>query len=112
VGGIRIDPAFPGYKHFFLHPHAGSLASASTELKTAYGTIQSVWKIDGGRMNYSCHVPPNSSATVIFDKANAADIVLGDIPLDKCTSVRVLKGKENVQVEIGSGHYSFSLSAN
>lgn len=111
VGGICLDPANPGYKHFFLHPHTGTLASASAELKTAYGTIQSEWKMEGGRMNYFCRVPPNSSATVIFDKTRTSDILLGDQPLEKCPSVRTTENNEKVRVEIGSGNYSFRLTA-
>jgi alpha-L-rhamnosidase len=111
VGGIRIDPAAPGYKHFFLQPHTGSLSSATAEIKTLYGTIRSEWKVEGGKINYTCIVPANTSATVIFDKRDPAGILLGDKPLDQNGLVRIIQNKEKVQVEIGSGHYEFSLSA-
>lgn len=112
VGGIRLDPVNPGYKHFFLQPHAGSLSSVSAGIKTLYGTIQSEWKANGGKISYSCLVPANTSATVIFDKTDAAGIMLNDMPLEKNGLVRIIKNKENVQVEIGSGHYLFRFSAN
>ena len=113
VAGIRIDPQAPGYKHFFLQPHVGGgLTSASAELRTSYGTIQSEWKIENGKMIYSCMVPANTSATVNFDNTVAKDIVLNDHPLLKDGSIRCSEKNRPIKIEIGSGHYIFTFPVN
>jgi alpha-L-rhamnosidase len=112
LAGIRINPGKPGYKHFFLEPHPGStLTSASAELKTLYGTILSEWKIADGKMIYSCMVPANTSATVIFDTADAKNILLNDQPLLQLSKIHCFEDKHKVMTELGSGTYVFSLPA-
>ena len=113
VAGIRLDSQAPGYKHFFLQPHVGGgLTTASAELKTLYGTIQSEWRMENGKLIYSCLVPANTSATVSFDNTVAKDIVLNDQPLLKNKSIRSYEDNRQVKIEIGSGHYVFALPAN
>ncbi len=110
IAGISIDPAKPGYKHFYLQPHAGkSLTSASAELKTLYGTIQSEWKLEKDRMTYSCLVPANTSATVIFDGADAENVLLNDQPLSENALIRTFKEGRQLKIVIGSGRYVFNL---
>ena len=88
--GISIDLQKPGYKHFFLQPHPeGGLTSASSELKTFYGTIKSAWKLEGDKMIYTCSVPPNSSATVCFENAEEKSILLNNLLLPNDRTFKV-----------------------
>ncbi len=111
VGGIAGDPEFPGYKHFILKPHpGGGLTSASATLKTVYGTILSEWIIENGKMNYSCTVPANTSATISFDNQQAKDILVNDLPIDANKAVTVSESGGKVMIEVGSGFYKFQIS--
>jgi alpha-L-rhamnosidase len=108
VAGIENDPKAPGYKHFSLHPHPGAgLTHASASLKTLYGTIKSEWKLENGSMTYSCSVPPNSSATVIFDHSEAKNMVLNNLPLSKNGVTEISENNQKVKIELGSGNYIF-----
>jgi alpha-L-rhamnosidase len=110
VAGIENDPKAPGYKHFSLHPHPGAgLTHASASLKTLYGTIKSEWKLENGSMTYSCSIPPNSSATVIFDHSEAKNMVLNNLPLSKNGVTEISENNQKVKIELGSGLYIFTL---
>jgi alpha-L-rhamnosidase len=88
IAGIRIDEQNPGYKHFYLEPHpGGGFTHAAAEHQTMYGKIKSEWKIEGENFMYEVEIPSNTTATVI------------------------LPGKEKEPQKLGSGKYSFSLSA-
>ena len=110
VAGIQNDPNIPGYKHIILQPHpGGGLTSALSELKTGYGTIKSDWKVENGIMNYSCSIPPNSSATVCFDEIDKQNIVLNDLPILKNGNAKISQKNQTVKIEVGSGNYIFNL---
>ena len=67
TAGIRPEFEHPGYRHFFLQPvPGGSLTEAGASQETMYGTIRSAWKREEGqkRLNYTCTIPANTSATV------------------------------------------------
>jgi alpha-L-rhamnosidase len=110
VAGISIDPQTPGYKHFFLQPHpGGNLTFASAELNTFYGTIKSAWKLEDGKMIYTCSVPPNSSGTVCFENTEKESILLNNLPIPNDGSFKVSTENGKVKIEIGSGNYIFSF---
>ncbi|TWT66891.1 Bacterial alpha-L-rhamnosidase [Posidoniimonas polymericola] len=67
VAGLAIDPAHPGYKHFFVRPLIGDqLDSAQAEIETPYGRAASAWEKQGDRVVMEIVVPPNTTATVEF----------------------------------------------
>lgn len=108
IAGIVIDPANPGYKHFFLKPHpGGGLTNASASYISMYGTIYSDWKIIDGKMYYSCSVPPNSSATITLVGVGKQDVELNRIPLIQNTKIRSTDSNGNLNIEVGSGRYDF-----
>jgi len=110
IAGIVIDPEFPGYKHFFLQPHpGGGLTNAKASLNSMYGTILSEWKIEQGVMHYFCRIPPNSSATICFDKAEIKNVLLDQVPLENNELVRYTENNKNLTIQVGSGSYFFTL---
>jgi len=67
VAGLDPDPAYPGYKHFFVRPLVGGpLTSARAELETSYGTASSGWAKKGNTLEMDVVVPPNTTATIEF----------------------------------------------
>jgi alpha-L-rhamnosidase len=66
AGGIVIDEAHPGFKHFFLRPQfSPRFASFAVNFDSPYGRIISTWRTGNrGDVTYDVTVPPNSSATL------------------------------------------------
>ncbi len=70
LAGLAPDPTQPGYKHFFVRPlFASQLDSVSASHETPYGKASSSWQRidgDGGEVELSVEVPPNSTASIEF----------------------------------------------
>ena len=65
LGGIRPDPAQPGYKHFFIAPKPpAGLDWVKTRYESVRGPIAVEWKKKNGGLNLTVSVPANTSATV------------------------------------------------
>ncbi|MBQ6533586.1 MAG: hypothetical protein IJI37_00295 [Opitutales bacterium] len=65
VGGIWRCEKEPGYKTVvFAAKPAGGITSAEARLETPYGAALSSWKVEGGAMQWTVVVPPNSKGLV------------------------------------------------
>jgi len=113
VAGICVDEENPGYKHFFLNPHAGGgLTHAKAEFLSVYGQIKSAWEIKENTMVYSCTVPPNTTATVCLDHTNSQEVFFNNQSLSENEAIKTSSEKGNLRIEIGSGSYTFSVHVN
>ena len=66
LGGIKPDPAAPGWKKFIIKPAVvGDLTWVKAHYDSPYGRIISQWKRSGRNVTMEVTVPANSSATVI-----------------------------------------------
>jgi len=66
-GGIKPDPAAPGFKNILLEPHFVKGSNRFyCEHSGPYGKIISSWKRDNNKMQYDVTVPPNSTATLVL----------------------------------------------
>lgn len=87
IAGIGIDPASPGFKHFFVRPQVvGGMTWAKASHLSPYGWIKSSWQVDGGAFKLHVTIPPNSTATVFLPGAHEG-------------------------LAVGSGEHEFSVSA-
>jgi alpha-L-rhamnosidase len=65
LGGIKPDPAQPGFKNILLQPYfVAGLDSFRAAHKGPYGLIVSEWKRVGDEVIYSVEVPSNTTATL------------------------------------------------
>jgi alpha-L-rhamnosidase len=65
LGGIKPDPAQPGFRNVILEPHfVKGLDRFEARHQGPYGEIVSSWRRDGGGVVYSVTIPPNSKATL------------------------------------------------
>ncbi len=65
LGGIKPDPAQPGFKHIRLEPHfVKALNQFEASHLTPHGTIRSAWRRTNAGITYSVTVPPNTTATL------------------------------------------------
>jgi alpha-L-rhamnosidase len=86
LGGIRPDPAHPGFKNILLEPYfVKGLDSFSCYHDGPFGRIVSSWKCVNNKIEYQVTVPPNSTASM------------------------VLQGKKH---EISSGTYHYTIVVN
>ncbi|HEX9484320.1 MAG TPA: glycoside hydrolase family 78 protein [Gemmatimonadaceae bacterium] len=110
VAGLDLDEAAPGYKHIVIQPQpGGNLTFARAELMTQYGTAQSAWKVDGGRLQLDIRVPANTHATVRLPGATLAGVLEGTTPVASAAGVTsAWQDGNTVLVDIGSGDYLFS----
>jgi alpha-L-rhamnosidase len=82
LGGIRPDPAGPGFKHFFLKPcFLPGLEWAKAEHRSPCGLISSHWKREANSMVWEVTVPPGSTARVQLPQFPAGKIQLGGKPV-------------------------------
>ena len=66
LGGIKPDPAAPGWKKFIIKPAiVGDLTWVKAHYDSPYGRIVSHWKRSGRNVVMDVIVPANSSATII-----------------------------------------------
>jgi alpha-L-rhamnosidase len=67
LGGIKPDPASPGFKNILLQPHfVEGLDSFNCSHQSAYGKIVSSWKKSGDTIIYNAIVPPGSTASLFL----------------------------------------------
>lgn len=65
LGGIRVDPDKPGFKHIIFRPYPlGDLKWVEAEHESIYGTVKSSWKKSGDSFRLEVTVPVNCTATV------------------------------------------------
>jgi alpha-L-rhamnosidase len=69
LGGIRPDPAFPGFKEFILAPSTPeSLEYMNCSYQSPYGKIVSNWRKEGeGKILYDIKIPKGSTARINLD---------------------------------------------
>lgn len=102
IVGINPDPSSPGYKHIVLKPRpGGDLKSAHGQLETLFGMIESSWRIQLGKLNYSCTVPSNTNATLYLPTSNP-DSLNGSQEVEP-----VSENSDCVIFELEPGHYFF-----
>ena len=78
LGGIGLDPASPGFKHFFVRPQpVGDLTWAKASHESPYGLISSSWTKTGRRFKLSVSVPASCTATVTFPTSLVSPVEIG-----------------------------------
>lgn len=69
LGGIRPDPAHPGFKNILVEPHfVKGLDSFHCYHDGPYGRIISSWRRIGDTVHYTITIPANATATLTLDK--------------------------------------------
>jgi alpha-L-rhamnosidase len=108
LGGLRPDPAGPGWSRFFVRPKVvPSVTWVRVTHASPYGKIASAWRVAGGALALQVTVPPNSAATIAIP-GRAGDITEGGQPAARAAGVRFLGNEAGAALfEVGAGSYSF-----
>lgn len=106
--GIQRDPSVPAFKSFILQPTPdpnGEITSASGHYNSMYGQIRSAWKMENGKLIYTCTVPANTSATLYLPAKQINQVKESGRSLVGWKDVGVTNDK--VVIPLGSGTYLF-----
>ncbi len=97
------------WSHIRLAPCVtGGLSSASAEHHAITGLVKSAWKLSGTDLEYSCTIPPGSSATLDLPAKDVESIALDGKPLSESKDLKPRTGpRGSVRIELVSGTYSF-----
>ena len=111
AAGIQRDE--PGFKKFILQPKpdpSGQMTWAEGSYESIYGRIYSKWSKTDGGVEYDFIVPANTSATLILENKNGAQILEGKLAADKAKGVSFLDSKDGkFKYHLSSGKYHFTV---
>ena len=102
LGGIRLDEAEPGYRHFYVDPQIPNGVTWTKATKESpYGTIAVNWELKGNQLNLQLTVPAGTTATVCIPD---------DAVSCKMGTKKVNIKKKTVLVKEGNHHFVFGLN--
>ena len=106
LGGIKPDPAQPGFKNVILQPHfVTGLNFANVSHRSPYGEIVSKWERKKNDIKYSVTIPANSTADLFLpEKIQVKKVTLSDGK----TTVTPQKNAANAY-RLPAGSYIFDL---
>lgn len=107
-----IQSASPGYKEIAIKPTpGGDFTYVRSIQRSMYGDIESAWHVEDGRFTLDVIIPVNTKATVVLPGGAGVEVSESGSPVASSREI----GKSNIKtsgddltVNIGSGHYSFS----
>ena len=113
--GIQRDTRNVAFKHFILQPTpdpAQEMKWAKGYYNSMYGKIESAWEWTESGWNYKAKIPPNTTATLKFQKTIKAQIQLEGKPIEVNTNgiQGIEKHEEEIWIELTSGTYSFKIN--
>jgi alpha-L-rhamnosidase len=77
VAGLQA--AQPGYRRMRIAPRPmPQLTRAEARLETPYGLARSAWQIEGGKLNLSITIPPNTGAEVVWPDGRKQQLPPGE----------------------------------
>jgi alpha-L-rhamnosidase len=110
LGGIQSDEVEVAFKKIQMKPSfVDGLNHVATSYRSPYGTINSRWEKEAGKLQWTITVPGNTTALVYIPATQAADVMESGLPANASEGVRFLKMEEDRAVfQVGSGHYFFT----
>ena len=117
LGGLRVDPAGPGFARFFIEPcFVDELNNVSTELETVKGNVLSKWVRQQEAWDLTVRIPVGSVAQIRLRSQDITAIYCGGVNLLSNLHPAPVIGIDEVTVEAGmiilttlSGTYSFQI---
>jgi alpha-L-rhamnosidase len=108
---LGIQRGEPGFQRFVLQPQpdpTGTMTWAKGHYDSVYGTIESAWKVEGGRLSYAATVPANTTATLHLPAGSRDAVTEGGQPAAQADGVELVGYEAGKAVfELQSGRYEF-----
>jgi alpha-L-rhamnosidase len=110
VAGIDTDETKAGYKHIILKPQpCQKLKWATAEFESMYGLIKIKWYHENGIMRIDINVPHNTTASAMLPYAKMDGLMENEETVkNQPLYSKAIEKDAGVEVELGSGTYSFS----
>jgi alpha-L-rhamnosidase len=110
AAGIDTVESDAGFHTILLHPTFDArLGSLDFSYESAYGKIQSSWKVAGNVALWSVVIPANASARLPLPPAEAAHWKLDGKPLSASSTVKLLRDATPATYELPAGSYAFQV---
>jgi alpha-L-rhamnosidase len=109
----------PGFKHIHIEPWVnGEISYAKGFLECPQGKIAVEWKKDEANLTCVLNIPFNSTASIVLPVEYNMIYESGKLLMDKGNPSKmsvpgitdILVNTENLEIQLGSGNYSFLLS--
>ncbi|CAL1516308.1 family 78 glycoside hydrolase catalytic domain [Chitinophaga sp. MM2321] len=109
LGGIRPDPAHPGYQSFIIKPAVvGDLKFVNATTASLYGTIVSQWEKKNDVVEMNITIPVNTMANVYVPTNDVNNITEGGMAVRSAAGITFLKMDGQYAVlQVQSGEYKF-----
>ncbi len=109
LGGIRPDPAEPGFKKIILKPNmVGDLHWVESDYESVHGRIASHWRKRDGQLLMEVTVPANTTATVFVPAKDASGVTESGKPAAQAEGVKLLRLQDHAAVYVvDAGTYRF-----
>lgn len=110
IAGIKSHETHTGFKWLWMHPTpTENLNQAKASHTTPYGLVESDWTLNKGIFTWKITIPVNSRANILIPAAEINDITENGKPVTDIEGLKFVR-KENgrINLEIGSGEYTFS----
>jgi alpha-L-rhamnosidase len=105
LGGVKPDPAQPGFKNIILRPNfVSGLTHATVSHRSPYGEIVSKWERKKKDVIYSVTIPANSTADLYLPEG----VKLSKIKLADAKTINLPKNERN-GYRLVAGSYVFEL---
>lgn len=104
-----ISPDKPGYSHFQISPRLDSrITYCKASYQSIYGRIAVDWSMQENTLYISVSVPVNTTATIHMSPLHLKNGIENSLStLKGTTPLSVKQSSNDLQLEIGSGVYSF-----
>lgn len=111
LGGIKPDPAHPGFKNILLEPHfVEGLDHFEASHKGPHGAIVSSWKKSGKKISYEVTIPANTTATLVLPAMKGKKLYEGEKVLKRSSeNITITEVSNQNLLQIQSGTYRFEL---
>jgi alpha-L-rhamnosidase len=109
LGGIRPDPAGPGFKRFMIKPNiVGDLHWVECWYDSVHGRITSNWRRRGQQLVMEVTVPANTTATVWVPAKDADSVKENGLPAAQAPGLKFLRLENGrAAFEADGGVYRF-----
>ncbi len=109
LAGIKSHPNRPGFKWLWMKPHpTEDLTFVNASYRTSYGEVKSNWELKNGIFTWKVTVPPNCRANLLVPVASVEDITENGSPVKEVEGLKYVRKEEGrINIEIGSGSYTF-----
>jgi alpha-L-rhamnosidase len=112
ANSLGIQRGEPGLQSFILRPEpdpTGQMSWAKGHYESEYGTINSEWRVDAGKLTYTATVPPNTNATLYLPAGSPQNILEGGRAIADASGVAFVgyeQGRASYRLRSGSYHFT------